>query len=231
VLLIVVVSGLVNTSDRAYATQVPLRERQVRCQGALDAVAKEIREGRTSAAWLCPVSGETLPADVQAPFALVVLSARDGSGRFIASGTSLLPVWQKAVIYAPLNVLDSSGECALHRFEIFSVPPTPTSARPVLAVTPTNVRLEWVPLAGGPFLNPPGSIQIGRAAGVCVLPRLVRFVANNPKLTATTADDFTLPGGSTWAPDLWTLGVSCALRLEGGRTLSIKADSTIQGRN
>jgi hypothetical protein len=197
-----------------------------------------VQESSGRVLWSVGVAAETLPSGVQAPRALVFLSARDASGRFVTDGMTLQPIWQKAIAYIPLNVLNASGApdgtVALYRFDFGpgSVPANLGDLIPQITAGTQDITLEWRPAAGGAAANPPGQIAAGRTArGVVTLPGIARFSLSNPMLTAGTEDDLRLADGQTWAADVWNVGVTVNLKLSDGRNHPVRVDATIQGRN
>jgi hypothetical protein len=227
--VVLVASGLFLASDRAYRSEVPLRGRQVRCQQIVDEIARDLHEGGKTNCWLVDTIGETLPAGVDAPKTLVLLSARDDAGNFIVDPSSLAPIWQRTLAYVPLNA--ENGQAVLSRIDFGSgsVPSPLTGRVPRITASPSTLRLEW--LSGGSPVTPPGIVDRPRNLAVLRLPSLERFRMSNPFQTAGTQDDYALGGGGTWAADVWNVGVSIRLGFDGGRSTRVDLDTTIQGRN
>jgi hypothetical protein len=228
IVVVLVITGLVHTTDRAYLTEIPLRERQVRCQAVVDSISQQLHEARGSWVWLAPVLDEPLPAPLSR--ALLFASARDADGRFASHGVTLEPCAQKYIACVPLN---RHGSTALVRYTFDTLGPALMTSEPQvprISASASTIRLQWVYASGG---SPVQEVSCPRESGVVLLADLERFSVSNPKLTAGTEDDFQLAGGGTWAPDMWQIGVTVRFRSEYGygRWISISVDSSINGRN
>jgi hypothetical protein len=229
IFVVIIVAGLVHTTDRAYSTELPLRERQVRCQGVVDGISGEILEGTLQAVWTLPIEGEPATEGIDAPEGLLFLSARDASGNFVTDGVTLVRIFQKAVAYLPLRRLDSSGqftgEVELVRFDFAAGSlPDPWEGRvPRITATTSDVTLDWI------GASPPVTRTLHRrTGGVCVLPNLVRFSVENTKRTLLPGFD---PADPEFTPEACKIGVSARFPLGDGRFGTIKVDSSIHARN
>jgi hypothetical protein len=220
VVIIIIVTGLFTTTNAAYETEVPLREAQVKAQQICDALVKEVGEGRAGMVW--SAAGEAMPSGVTAPSAFVFLSARDAQGRFVMNGATMQPGWQKTIAYVPLANYPSTGTVSLSRFDFGtgSVPSTIEGYVPRLALTSAQVKLEWVPTAGGTAVL---SVIKSRSAGVIQCTSLLRF-------SIEYAKSFTKSDGTLYTTGAWNINVTISAR-SSGRAAKAAHDASIVPRN
>jgi hypothetical protein len=237
VIIIIIITGLFMTTDNAYRNEVPLREAQVRSQQVLDGLAKEIHEIAANAVFTVPVTGENLPTGISAPNALVILSARNSTGKFEHSGVTMEPIWKRTIAYMVLNKPQNKG-VALYKldFGVGSGPDDPANQYPTLkAITPWlatgPIQLEWRKKVGSILVSPPGTVQISRGKAVIAFDEVTAFSVVNPKLTSTTADDFVKSDGGLYAPDVWKISITTRTKRADGKFQSQTYETTTQGRN
>jgi hypothetical protein len=218
IVVVIVITGLFGTTDEAYRTETPLREAQVRCQAAVDAIAREIQEGSGSLCWAVSVQGESLPAG--ADRALLFASARGADGNFVRLATTLEPVWQRAIAYIPLRAPDATVSLYRFDFGVGSLPGGFTGVAPRIVASASAVSIEWRDGSNNLIAGP---VSRGRLTGIGQCPDLAAFALGNP-------DTIQRAEGGTYQANVWTVGISGYVNLARKRT-KVSVETNVQGRN
>ena len=217
IVVFIIIYAVFDTSDKAYWTQVPLKEAQIATQKTLEAVSYETQETGLDFVWAAPITGESLPAGVQQ--AMVWASARSSGGQFMTD-SSFQPLWQKTVALVPLTQTD--GTVTLTRFEFAPPPPASPTCTPRISVTasPAQLTLSW--LDGGGAVAATSS-AIPRSLGIKQLPNL-------PQFSITPVTSITDASGAVVSVALIKIRADVSARAPKGKvTVTIKP--SIRGRN
>lgn len=215
--VIIIVYAVFDTSDKAYWTQVPVKEAQINVQKVLESVSYETHESGLDFVWGAPITGETLPAGVQQ--SMVWASARDANNTFITNA-SFQPTWQKTLALVPLNLAD--GTVALFRFTFATTPPASPTCTPRINVQsgPGTLSLSWLD-SGGVVIST--SATVARTSGVKQLPNLNLF-------SITPVTNVVDAQGTTVVVDLIQVKAQVVASAPQGK-VNVMAQTSIRGRN
>jgi hypothetical protein len=215
IVVVIIIYAAFDSSDKAYWTQVPLKEAQLKVQKLLEETSTETHESGLDFVWRADVAGESLPAN--ASRALVWASARNSSNQFVTN-VSFQPVWQRTLALVPLNEAD--GTLSLRRYSFSTTPPATPTCTPRIVVTTGDLLVQWVDSGGNVVATSP---TVARGTGVKALTALTGF-------TVTPVSTITDSSGATVVVDLIQVQASCAGQTPKG-AVTITAQTSIRGRN
>jgi hypothetical protein len=217
IVVLIVIYGLFDSSDKAYWTHVPMKEAQITLQKTLETVSFETQETNTDNIWETAVSGGGLGAMVNE--ALVWTSARNSSNQYIMDSEGK-PVWQRTIALVP--VVSPGQTVTLHRFTFTLTPPIGITVTPKIIIASNNVVTLQFLDAGFQVVGTSGGIPASSA--VKVVPNLVKFQVTGSNTMANPAG----PGSI----NLDVIRVEIAMTASGPHgSTTVNYQSSVRGRN